>query len=92
VLAMEFFHFMQGFLSSGTLGFHCTKYRPIRFQVEQHEELITIKVNHISEQHNEKLAGIPTIIYRCQSVISNVERIYELKYELMTHKWFLYKM
>jgi hypothetical protein len=22
---MEFFHFMQGFLSSGTLGFHCTK-------------------------------------------------------------------
>jgi hypothetical protein len=22
---MEFFHFMQGFLSSGMLGFHCTK-------------------------------------------------------------------
>lgn len=22
---MGFFHFMQGFLSSGTLGFHCTK-------------------------------------------------------------------
>jgi len=22
MLAMEFFHFMQGFLSSGTLGFH----------------------------------------------------------------------
>jgi DNA replication protein DnaC len=22
---MEFFHFMQGFLSSGTLDFHCTK-------------------------------------------------------------------
>jgi len=24
---MEFFHFMQGFLSSGTLGFYCTKNR-----------------------------------------------------------------
>jgi len=66
--------------------------RPIRFQVEQQEELITIKVDYISQQHNEKLAGIPTIIYRCQSVINNVERIYELKYELMTYKWFLYKL
>jgi hypothetical protein len=28
VLAMGFFHFMQGFLSSGTLGFHCTKNNP----------------------------------------------------------------
>jgi general secretion pathway protein A len=25
VLAMGLFHFMQGFLSSGTLGFHCTE-------------------------------------------------------------------
>lgn len=66
--------------------------RPIRFQVEQQEELITIKVDHINQQHNEKLAGIGTIIYRCQSVINNVERVYELKYEVPTHKWFLYKL
>lgn len=66
--------------------------RPIRFQVEQNEELITIKVDYISEQHTEKLAGIATIIYRCQSVINNVERVFELKYEIPTHKWFLYKL
>lgn len=28
---MGFFHFMQGFLSSGTLGFHCTKNTELLF-------------------------------------------------------------
>jgi len=39
VLAMEFFHFMQGFLSSGTFGFHCTK-----------NSLIAYKYGKISEE------------------------------------------
>ncbi|MGI6539120.1 MAG: hypothetical protein ACOX22_12670 [Caldicoprobacterales bacterium] len=66
--------------------------RPFRFQLEHRGEKITVKVDRINQQSQEKLAGIPSLIFRCQSVIHNIERVYELKYEISTHKWFLYKM
>jgi len=32
------------------------------------------------------------LIFTCQSVINGLEKRYEIKYELSTCKWFLYKM
>jgi hypothetical protein len=62
---------------------------PIKWQVRGRDPVL---VDHIAECREEKLAGIPTLIYRCQSLIGERERVYELKYEIPTHIWYLYKM
>ena len=51
-----------------------------------------IKVDRILYKTEEKLAGNKMLIYRCQSVIAGIQRVYELKYELNTCRWFLFKM
>ena len=66
---------------------------PIKFQIKgKDNDLVTIKVDSISERSEEKLAGNRMIIYRCQSKINGVEKPYELKYEIGTCKWYLWKM
>lgn len=66
---------------------------PVRFQIKGEDgEFATIKVGHITERGEEKQAGNRMMIYRCQSEIEGVEKLYELKYEVGTCKWYLYKM
>ncbi len=55
-------------------------------------EPLVVKVGRVIECRKEKLAGNQMMIYRCQSIIGNVEKVYELKYELSTCKWYLYKL
>lgn len=62
---------------------------PIKWQVRGRDPVL---IDRIQEQHQEKIAGIPTLVYRCQSLIGDRERLYELKYEVLTHVWYLYKM
>ncbi|KUO75745.1 MAG: hypothetical protein APF81_17870 [Desulfosporosinus sp. BRH_c37] len=61
---------------------------PIRFRIDDQ----VIKVQQVTSKSEEKLAGNRMIIFRCQSEINGVLRAFELKYELQTCKWFLFKM
>jgi len=61
---------------------------PVRYKIEDN----VIKVDQVTSKSEEKLAGNRMIIYRCQSEINGVLRLFELKYELQTCKWFLYKI
>lgn len=66
---------------------------PLKFQIKgESNEFVTIKVDSVSERSEEKLAGNRMMIYRCQSEIDGIEKQYELKYEIVTCKWYLYKM
>jgi hypothetical protein len=66
---------------------------PIRFQMlDDNKQNIAIKIDKITIREEEKLAGNRMFIYKCQSIIDGVERIYELKYEINACKWFLWKM
>lgn len=66
---------------------------PLKFQIKgDGSESMTIKVDNITERNEEKLAGNKMMIYRCQSEIEGIEKQYELKYEVSTCKWYLYKM
>lgn len=66
---------------------------PIRFRISNEDESSSvIRVDKIVYKDKEKLAGNPMLIYRCQSVIKGTERIFELKYELSTCKWILWKI
>lgn len=66
---------------------------PIKFRIknESHSQII-VKIDKICFQKKEKLAGNPMIIFTCQSVIHNVLKKYEIKYEINTCKWYLYKI
>ncbi len=62
--------------------------RPIRFRHEGN----VVKVEQIIKISEEKLAGNRMKIYECQSEINGAVKPFELKYELQTCKWFLYKI
>jgi hypothetical protein len=66
---------------------------PVRFKVTKEDESETVvKVDRVITVDKEKLAGNPMLIFKCQSVISGTQRQFELKYELSTCKWILWKM
>jgi len=67
--------------------------KPVRFRLVNEEGIYTIiKIDRIISKDKEKLAGNEMLIFRCESMIKDVQKIYEIKYELRTCKWILYKM
>jgi len=66
---------------------------PVRFKIKNDDESESvIKVDRVISKEFEKLAGNKMILFRCQSVLNDVNKLYELKYEINTCKWMLYKM
>ncbi len=65
---------------------------PLRFKINEADSNIVIKIDKIICKELEKFAGNKMIVYRCQSVINGIEKVYEIKYEIETCKWMLYKI
>lgn len=66
---------------------------PLKYRImDENNVFKVIKIDKILFIEEEKLAGNRMIVYRCQSLINNVERVYELKYEIDTCRWFLFKI
>ena len=67
--------------------------RPLRFRLQVGDEKIeVIKIDKVIVKETEKLAGNNMIVFKCQSLIDNAEKLFEIKYELRTCKWILYKI
>lgn len=62
--------------------------RPIRFRIDGE----VYRVQQVCHTTEEKLAGNRLKIFRCQSEIKGRMVTFELKFEMNTCKWFLYKM
>ena len=66
---------------------------PVRFRIkEENHPWIIIKVDRIVTRSLEKYAGNEMLVFRCQSIIDGVEKVYELKYEKSSCKWILFKI
>ena len=66
---------------------------PIRFKLKNEDtSCVVIKIDKILFTEKERLAGNYMLLYRCKSLIDEVEKIYELKYELSSCIWLLFKM
>lgn len=66
---------------------------PIRFRIlEEEKTLKVINVGKIIFREKEKIAGCPAIIFNCQSNINGAEKLYQLKYQIDTCKWILFKI
>ena len=65
----------------------------IRFRMDTEDgECITIKIDRIIYKDIEKLAGNPMLVFRCDGCLNGSIRQFEIKYELSTCKWILYKI
>ena len=65
---------------------------PIRYRmISDDASNIVVKIDRVVTRSEEKLAGNRMFIFRCQSEIDGLLKLFELKYELNTCKWYLYK-
>lgn len=65
---------------------------PYKFKIMEDGQEITVKVHKCLYYEKKRIAGIECIVYRCQSVINGVMRLYELKYIIKDCRWKLYKL
>lgn len=66
---------------------------PIRFRIKKEDESFSVvKIEKVLTKYKEKLAGNEMLIFKYQSATGNQQGQYELKYELRTCKWILWKM
>lgn len=67
--------------------------RPLRLRIQLEDKTLkVIKVDKVITKDIEKLAGNNMIVFKCQSLIDNMEILFEIKYELNTCRWILFKM
>ena len=60
-----------------------------KLQMEEGSEKI-VRIDKRITSYSQKIAGIDTVIYECQSIIDGIEKRYKLKYILSQCKWQLY--
>lgn len=65
---------------------------PLKFKINSETPPVVVKVDKVISKEIEKFAGNNMYLYRCQSIINDHQRVYELKYEFKTCKWILFKM
>ncbi|WP_026477923.1 hypothetical protein [Alkaliphilus transvaalensis] len=66
---------------------------PVKFRLlNELEENTVIKINRIIKKELDKFAGNKMIKYTCESCINGDVKLLELRYELDTCRWYLYKM
>jgi len=66
---------------------------PIRFKYKEYDSSYkVIKVDKVISKNMEKLCGNFAWIFDCQSVIDEVERLYQLKFIISECKWILFKI
>lgn len=59
---------------------------PLRFKREDQK---TIQIDKVIKIHDEMLAGNHRIVFTC---LQNEKDIYEIKYEVDSQKWYLFKL
>jgi hypothetical protein len=66
---------------------------PVRFKITNEDETNSVvKIDKVICVDKEKLAGNLMLVFKCQSVINGAEKPYEIKYELSSCRWMLFKI
>lgn len=66
---------------------------PVRFRyLDDRSELITVKVDRVIKRELDKFAGNRMLKFTCQTRIGNQIKPFELRFEIDTSRWYLYKI
>jgi hypothetical protein len=71
---------------------HLGEIRPVRFRLEQNGEIQIIKIQKIISTQREKMAGNQMQIFDCNALIRDELKTFQLKYDIDTTKWILFKI
>ncbi|GAB6087833.1 hypothetical protein [Alkaliphilus crotonatoxidans] len=67
--------------------------RPVRFRfLNEDDEYTIIKVDRVIKRELDKFAGNTMIKYTCETCIQGEIKLFELRHEINTSKWYLYKI
>lgn len=66
--------------------------RPIRYRLMDEDEEVVVNVDQVLTRAEEKDGRDRVMLFRCQSVVGGVQKVFELKFEVQTGKWLLWKM
>ena len=66
---------------------------PVRFKITKEDETSSVvKIDKVISVDKEKLAGNNMLVYKCQSAVNGADKLYEIKYELSSCRWMLFKI
>ena len=65
---------------------------PIRFRIEEENKHLVIKIEKIIKVDLEKFCGNNMMVFTCSSIVNNLEKIFEIKYDIEKCKWILFKI
>lgn len=65
---------------------------PIRFRIKEEDSYNVIKIKNIIKVDEQKIAGEKLRAYTCTAVINNLEKIFELRFNINKCEWYLYKI
>jgi len=66
---------------------------PVRFKITKEDETSSVvKIDKVISVDKEKLAGNNMLVFKCQSTVNGAEKLYEIKYELSSCRWILFKI
>lgn len=69
------------------------KTHPVKFRIENEDGIYkTIVIGKVLEEKLEKLCGNYMQVFTCQSDINGIMKIYEIKFQLKTSQWMLFKI
>lgn len=64
--------------------------RPLRLRVpEEDESLLRVDIEEIVKTSEVEFVGMEATIFLCRATIGEQRCLFELKYALRTHKWYL---
>ena len=67
--------------------------RPARFRMDSEGgEMMVITIGQILKIDEQKLAGNRMKVFDCTSQINDRKKNFQIRYELSTCRWYLYKM
>lgn len=66
---------------------------PLRFKAKSKDNIdLVIHIDKIFSRESERLAGNSMLLYKCKGLVNDKERDFELKFEINSCKWMLWKM
>lgn len=66
--------------------------RPIRFRIEENEELKVVKIKKIMSKVKVKVAGRDLLTFTCMVSIGDIDKICEVRFDKASIIWYLYKI
>ncbi len=64
--------------------------RPLRFRIAQEDcSQLRINIDQVISTQNVQYTGAETQIYRCQAVVDDRVWMFDLKYLIRSHRWYL---